>query len=45
MDYTMLAPLNDKKTFDEMQQFEINISATHTLIYDKSSIRVYKLAK
>ena len=45
LDYTMLAPLNDKKTFDEMQQFEINISATHTLVYDKSSIRVYKLGK
>ena len=45
LDYTMLGPLNDRKSFDEMQEFEKRISSTHALAYDKNSIRVYKLAE
>lgn len=43
LDYTMVGPLNDVETFNYMQSFEKNISTTHTLIYDKNNIRVYKL--
>ena len=42
LDYTMVGPLNDKETFDEMQSFEKNNLANHTLVYDKNNIRVYK---
>ena len=42
MDYTMLGPLNDEKTFDEMQLFEKEALAEHTLLYDKNDIKVYK---
>ncbi|MDP3766158.1 MAG: glycosyltransferase family 39 protein [Nanoarchaeota archaeon] len=43
LDYTMLGPLNDKKTFDDMQSFEKTDLSNHTLVYDKDNIRVYKL--
>ena len=43
MDYTMLGTLNDKQDFDFMQAFEKNELANHTLVYDKNSIKVYKL--
>lgn len=43
LDYTMLGPLNDKQTFDNMQLFEKNALANHTIVYDKNGIRVYKL--
>jgi len=42
MDYTMLGPLNDQKTFEEMQLFEKDVLANHALLYDKNNIRVYK---
>ena len=42
MDYTMLGPLNDQKTFEEMQLFEKNVLINHTLLYDQDGIRVYK---
>ncbi|MBI2541617.1 glycosyltransferase family 39 protein [Candidatus Woesearchaeota archaeon] len=42
LDYTMLGPLNDKKTFDEMQEFERTKLTNHALVYDKGGIRVYK---
>ena len=42
MDYTMLGPLNDRKTLEEMQTFEKTVLANHTLLYDKNNIRVYK---
>ncbi len=43
MDYTMVGSLNDKATFDEMQLFEKDILANHTLVYNQNNIRVYKL--
>lgn len=43
LDYTMLAPLNDKETFDDMQLFEKTTLTNYTLVSDKDSIRVYKL--
>ena len=43
MDYTMAGPLNDRETFNYMQQFEKNISATHALAYDKDNVRVYRI--
>jgi hypothetical protein len=43
MDYTMAGPLNDMETFNYMQQFEKNISATHALAYDKDNVRVYRI--
>ena len=42
LDYTMLGPLNDKETFNNLQLFEKNSLTNHTLVYDKNSIRVYK---
>lgn len=42
LDYTMLGQLNDKKTFDEMQEFERAKLASHTLAYDKKGIKVYR---
>ena len=42
LDYSMLAALNDRQTFDNMQEFEKTKLANHTLVYDKNSIRVYK---
>ena len=42
LDYTMLGPLNDKQTFDEMQQFEKTKLISHALVYDSKGIRVYK---
>ena len=42
LDYTMLGPLNDRQTFDEMQQFEKTKLISHTLVYDNKGIRVYK---
>lgn len=45
LDYTMLGPLNDKETFNKMQQFEKEALANHTLVYGKNNIRVYKLGK
>jgi hypothetical protein len=44
LDYTMLDPLNDRQTFENMQQFEKTKLANHTLVYDRNNIRVYKLA-
>ena len=41
LDYTMLGPLNDKKTFNEMQEFENKNLTGRELIYDKDGIRVY----
>lgn len=43
MDYTMLAAVQDKEGFDNMQLFEKDVLANYTLVYDKSNIRVYKL--
>ena len=43
LDYSMLGPLNDRETFDNMQLLEKNVLTNHTLIYDKDGIRVYKL--
>ena len=43
MDYTMLGPLNDRQTFESMQEFEKAKLSNHTIVYDKSNIRVYKL--
>ena len=43
LDYTMLGPLNDRQTFENMQLFEKDALANHTLIYDKDDVRVYKL--
>jgi len=42
LDYTLLGALNDKETLNEMQSFEKNKLANHTLVYDKNNIRVYK---
>ena len=42
MDYTMLGPLNDRQTFESMQEFEKTKLSNHTIVYDKSNIRVYK---
>ena len=42
LDYSMLGPLNDKETFNNMQLFEKNNLANHSLVYDKNNIRVYK---
>lgn len=42
LDYTMVGPLNDAEIFNYMQSFEKNISTTHTLIYNKDNVRVYK---
>ena len=43
LDYTMATALNDKETLNYMQGFEKNVLTNHTLVYDKNSIRVYKL--
>ena len=40
-DYTMVVPLNDKKTFDDMQVIEKNLTG-HKLAYDQNNIRIYK---
>ena len=42
LDYTMVGPLNDKDMFDQMQLFEQNNLANHTLVYNKDNIRVYR---
>lgn len=43
LDYTMLGQLNDRETFNNMQQFEKNELANHTLVYNQNNIRVYRL--
>ncbi len=43
LDYTMLGPLNDKETFNKMQELEKTALANHTLVYSQDNIRVYKL--
>ncbi|MBS3114034.1 glycosyltransferase family 39 protein [Candidatus Woesearchaeota archaeon] len=45
LDYTMLPALKDVETFNNMQKFESEALANHTLAYNKNNIRVYKLAK
>ena len=45
LDYTMVGALNDRETFNKMQQFEKDALINHTLAYDKNNIRVYKLAE
>ena len=42
LDYTMLGPLNDRETFNYMQNFEKNTLTNHTLVYNNNNIRVYK---
>lgn len=43
LDYTMLGPLDDRQTFEKMQQLEKDSLSGHKLAYDKNNIRVYKL--
>jgi len=43
LDYTMLGPLNDRQTFESMQQFEKMNLTKHALVYNQNNIRVYKL--
>lgn len=42
LDYTMAGPPSLKELFDEMQMFEKNNLANHTLVYNRDNIRVYK---
>ncbi len=43
MDYTMLGQMNDRQTFESMQEFEKGKLSNHTIVYDKNNIRVFKL--
>lgn len=43
LDYTMVGTLNDRQTFEDMQEFEKTKLANHSLVYDKNNIRVYKI--
>lgn len=45
IDYTMVGPAGDGKTFENMRQLEKNRLGNHTLVYDKNNIRVYKLER
>ena len=42
MDYTMIAPLNDKALYDNMAEFEKTTLINRTLIYNQNNIRIYK---
>ena len=46
LDYTMIEPIGEKMKpiFDIMQQMEKNDLANYSLLYNKNSIKVYKLA-
>lgn len=45
LDYTMLGPLNDRETFNNMQLLEKTSLSNHTMVYNQDNIRVYKLDK
>lgn len=43
LDYTMLGPLNDRETFNKLQELEKTALVNHALVYSQNNIRVYKL--
>lgn len=43
IDYTMVGPINDQETFNNMQILERENIANRTLVYNQNNIKVYKL--
>ncbi len=43
LDYTILGPLNDRESLNNLQLFEKTVLINHTLMYNQNNIKVYKL--